>query len=193
MLEIKLNNFSKRGSKPGWVNSLRPRQNRRHFAGDVFKCNFLNENVWIPINISLKFVPDVSINNIPTLVQMMAWHRTLGLNESTKETAFAPALTSANCAIFKDIICSQWKLYVKDNFRVRIIEIYTTCLGVQVYYHHVITRGSIAPNDIWVDVFNSLDPRRCSGTLKYVVFKHCSFQKEISEIAKVSVNVPHRC
>ena len=24
-------------------NSLRPRQNRRHFADDVFKCNFLNE------------------------------------------------------------------------------------------------------------------------------------------------------
>ena len=27
------------------VNSLRPRQNRRHFADDIFKCIFLNENV----------------------------------------------------------------------------------------------------------------------------------------------------
>ena len=55
------------------INSLRPRQNRRHFADDVFKCNFLNENVGIPINISLKFVPKGPINNIPALVQIMAW------------------------------------------------------------------------------------------------------------------------
>ena len=33
----------------------------------------LNENVWIPIKNSLKFVPKGPINNIPTLVQIMAW------------------------------------------------------------------------------------------------------------------------
>ena len=38
-------------------NTLRPRQNGRHFADDIFKWIFLNENVWIPIEISLKFVP----------------------------------------------------------------------------------------------------------------------------------------
>ena len=57
------------------VNSLRPRPNRRHVADDVFKCIFLNENVWIPIKISLKFVPKGPINNIPALVQIMAWRR----------------------------------------------------------------------------------------------------------------------
>ena len=30
-------------------------------------------NVWIPIEISLKFVPKSPINNIPALVQIMAW------------------------------------------------------------------------------------------------------------------------
>ena len=35
----------------------------------------VNENVWIAINISLKFVPRGPINNIPTLVQIMAWRR----------------------------------------------------------------------------------------------------------------------
>ena len=59
-----------------WINPLRPRQNRRHFADDVFKCNFLNENVWIPIIISLKFVPKGPINNIPALIQIMAWRQT---------------------------------------------------------------------------------------------------------------------
>ena len=56
-------------------NTLRPRQNGRHFADDIFKCIILNENVWIPIKISLKFVPDASINNIPASVQIMAWRR----------------------------------------------------------------------------------------------------------------------
>ena len=56
-------------------NSLRPRQNGRHFADDVFKLIFLNENVWISINISLKFISQGPINNIPALVQIMALHR----------------------------------------------------------------------------------------------------------------------
>ena len=56
-------------------NTLRPRQNSRHFPDDIFKRIFLNKNVWISINISLKFVPRGPINNIPTLVQVMAWRR----------------------------------------------------------------------------------------------------------------------
>ena len=80
-----------------YFNSLRPRQNGRHFADDIFKCIFLNENIWIPIKMSLKFVSEGPINNIPALVQVMAWCRTgdkplsvqrriyasLGLNELT--------------------------------------------------------------------------------------------------------------
>ena len=59
----------------GLLNTLRPRQNGRHFANDIFKCIFLNENVRISINISLNFVPKGLINNTPTLVQIMAWRR----------------------------------------------------------------------------------------------------------------------
>ena len=36
---------------------------------------FFNENVWISIKISLKFVPKGPINNIPALVKIMAWRR----------------------------------------------------------------------------------------------------------------------
>ena len=57
------------------LNKLRPRQNGRHFADDSFKCIFLHETVWISSNISLKFVPNGQINNIPSLVQIMAWRR----------------------------------------------------------------------------------------------------------------------
>ena len=57
------------------LNTLRPRQKCRHFADDIFKCILLNENVWISLKICLKFVLKVPINNIPVLVQIMAWRR----------------------------------------------------------------------------------------------------------------------
>ena len=57
------------------INPLRPRQHGCHFPGDIFRCIFLNENAWIPIKISLKLVPKGPINNIPAMVQIMAWRR----------------------------------------------------------------------------------------------------------------------
>ena len=56
-------------------NTLRPRLNGHHFPDDIFKRIFLNQNVRIPINISLEFVPKGPVNNIPALFQIMAWHR----------------------------------------------------------------------------------------------------------------------
>ena len=64
------------GSSAFWVvNTLKPRQNGRHFADDTFKRIFVNEIVSILIEISLKFVPKGPINNIPSLVQIIAWRR----------------------------------------------------------------------------------------------------------------------
>ena len=60
---------------PQWVKTLRLRQNGCYFTDDIFKRIFLNENVWILIKISLKFVPKGPINDIPALVQIMSWYR----------------------------------------------------------------------------------------------------------------------
>ena len=57
------------------INTLRLRQNGRHFPDDIFKLILLNENAWISIKISLKFVPSGPISNIPALVQIMARRR----------------------------------------------------------------------------------------------------------------------
>ena len=57
------------------INTLRSKQNGRRFPDNLFKWIFLNENVLISIDISLKFVPNGPINNIPALVQIMAWRR----------------------------------------------------------------------------------------------------------------------
>ena len=64
-----------RGRNPCSFNTLGPRQHGRHFTDDTFKRIFLNENLWISIKISLKFVPKCPIDNIPALLQIMAWRR----------------------------------------------------------------------------------------------------------------------
>ena len=57
------------------LNTLRPRQNGRHFTHDIFKCIFFNENVKNVITFSLRFVPNGPNNNISALIQIMAWRR----------------------------------------------------------------------------------------------------------------------
>ena len=91
-------------TKPQWVNTLRPRQNGRHFADDIFKCILLNENVWIPNKISLKFVPKGRINNIPSLAQIMAWRRPG--DKPLSEPMMVSSLTH---------ICVTRPQWVKDN------------------------------------------------------------------------------
>ena len=75
MTELNVTGKVLKPSETGYLNTLRPRQNGRHFADDIFKRIFVNENIIIPIRISLKFVPKGSINNSPALVQIMAWCR----------------------------------------------------------------------------------------------------------------------
>ena len=56
-------------------NTLRLRQNGCHLPDGIFKYIFLNENVWLLIKVSLKFVPKGPISNNTALVQIMAWRR----------------------------------------------------------------------------------------------------------------------
>ena len=56
-------------------NTLRPRQNGRHFLTKFSNSFFANETIQISIEISPKFVRKVRINHIPALVQIMAWRR----------------------------------------------------------------------------------------------------------------------
>ena len=58
--------------RPHNINKLKPRQNGCHFAEDIFK----NENFRILNKISLKYVPYGLIDNMASLVQIMAWRWT---------------------------------------------------------------------------------------------------------------------
>ena len=76
MIEPKLGHyFMWDGITIPYLNILRPRQNGRHSADDIFKCIFLNENYRVSKNNSLKYVPWGLINNMRALVQIMAWRR----------------------------------------------------------------------------------------------------------------------
>ena len=50
----------------------------------------LNENVWISLKFPLKFVPKGPINNIPELVQIMAWRRPGDKPSSEPMLVFVP-------------------------------------------------------------------------------------------------------
>ena len=94
-------------SRHHWVNTLRPRQNGRRFADDIFKRIFLNENVRISIKISLKFLrvqlTKGPINNNPSLVQVMAWRRSG--DKPLAEAMMVSLLTH---------ICVTWPQWVKQ-------------------------------------------------------------------------------
>ena len=94
-------------------NTSRPRRNEQHYADDIFKRIFFNEDVWISIKISLKFVPKVPITNIPSLVQIMAWHRSG--DKPLSEPMIASLLT---------YICVTRPQWVKHSFVERVIRWY---------------------------------------------------------------------
>ena len=78
----------------GNLNTLRPRQNGHHFSDDIFKWIFVNENAWIWIEISLKFVLRGPINNIPALFHIM-----VGCRPSDKPLS-EPMMAYVDCNYF---------------------------------------------------------------------------------------------
>ena len=44
------------------INSYSPGQNGLHFADDIYKCIFVNENFYILLQITLMFVPKGAID-----------------------------------------------------------------------------------------------------------------------------------
>ena len=61
-------------NEDSFINTLKPRQNGRHFPDDNFKCTFLNENVSISIDISLTFLWTIFQQAISHYLNQ-CWHR----------------------------------------------------------------------------------------------------------------------
>ena len=127
------------------MNTLRPRQNGRHFADDIFKCIFLNENAWISLKISLKFVPKVRINYIPALVQIMAWHRP---GDKPLSEPMMVSLLTHICVtrpqwvnIFMKLFCKHLILHILyQHISLKVPCRCDSCKNIQAkgYFHHVL-------------------------------------------------------
>ena len=79
------------------LNTLTGGQNDCRFAEDISKCILLNENVWISIKISLKFVPLFPINDISALIQIMArWQAIIWTNDGYITDAYICHSASMN-------------------------------------------------------------------------------------------------
>ena len=103
-----------------FINTLRPRQNGRHFADDISKWILLKENVWFSIKISLKFVPKGQINNIPALVQIMAWRRP---GDKPLSEPMTVSLLTHICVTWPQWIKSwfSWKLFLAHGTLIWLI------------------------------------------------------------------------
>ena len=92
------------------INSLRPRKKGHNFAKGIFKSIFLNETLWISINISLIFVPKS--------VQLTMWHywfrQWLGAENATSHclNRWWPRLVTHICVTrsqWVNLLC-QWQM-----------------------------------------------------------------------------------
>ena len=81
-----------------------------HISDDIFKYIFLNDNVCIAIRISLKFVPEGPIHNIPSLVQKITW-RLVGAKPLSE--SMMVSLLMHVCAIRPQWV--NWLLFVKES------------------------------------------------------------------------------
>ena len=152
---------------PTKFNSLRLRQNGRHFTDDVFKCIFLNENVWILLKIPLKFVSKGPINNIPALVQIMACRRSGG--KPLSEPMMASWLTHICVAL------PQWvKQWINNHSHVKLWHVmahpypninggvakmhFKVRAGMSNYIPHKTTCNYISMAEFWFLSTNKVSP-----------------------------------
>ena len=122
-------------------NTLNLQKNWCHFTDDIVKCIFFNENVWIPFEISLKFVPKGQINNIPSLVQIMAWCR------PGSKPLFEPIIASWVEKNTNDIILRVTCVWDQHSILIPRCKIY-----IRPGCHKLISRAwirNLVPQQIW--------------------------------------------
>ena len=81
------------------------------FADDIFKCIFLNDKVWILMKISWKFIPKGPINNIPALIQIMAWRHPGITWPQWGNPGFQNRMTFGSFYLFKGSFKGRWWVF----------------------------------------------------------------------------------
>ena len=116
----------------------------QQLVSDILKCILFNENIWSSLKISLKFVLKVRINNVPALVQKMAWHRPG--DKPWSEPMMVSLLTH---------ICVTRPQWVKG-------QLYGNCFYVMAFLRHL-THFHLDPNGyLWRKYQMIIDRHLCS-------------------------------
>ena len=92
---------------------VRPEQNGRHFADGILNYIFLKEICCISIKISLRFVPQGSIDDMSAFVQIMACCQT-GNKESSEPLMIIlqiHSVTGSHCVILGEQKYIMWLVY----------------------------------------------------------------------------------
>ena len=147
----------------------------KKFSDDIFKSIFLNENVWISINISLKFVPKGPINNIPALVQIMAWRRA---GDKPLSEPMMVRLPTDICITLPPCGNLPQTMVIYKVFVVSILKTIDHLIAKSIFSknsnrHHII---SLQENEIncFVNLECDLVPAFVIGTF-YAISYHCKF------------------
>ena len=119
------------------INTLWQRQNGRDFANNIIKCIFVNENAHILIKFHWSLFPRVKINNIPALVQIMAW-RPPGENHYLNQY----------CLVYWCIYVSLGLKELNSNL-VKFCLIITSILVLQSFWNSAQSMASSLPISKW--------------------------------------------
>ena len=123
---------------------MRPRQNGRHFPDDIFKCIFLNENFGISIKISLKFVSKGLINNIPALVQIMAWRRP---GDKPLSEPMLVSLLMHICMSYRIRVCISNNNHFNHFKLILVIDVWGISSGIEYNWTNIGSYNSFVPSN----------------------------------------------
>ena len=164
-----------------YINTLNSKRNGRHFADDTSKWIFLEENICILIETSLKFVPKGPINNNPALVQKMAWRRT---GDKPFSNQWWRSLLTHICVIrpqwveVNKQLCKYLALATKMSTNIGIIikkPCKISCMNlryqqqVSIYHYTDVIMGTIASQItsfkiVYSTVYSDADQRKYQGS-----------------------------
>ena len=150
------------------INTLRLRQNGWHVPDNIFKCIFFNKNVPVSLTILLKFYPNVQINNISALVQMIAWCQPG--NKPLSEPMMFSLLT------YISVTLPQW------------VMAYSACMGTTMTRQHWIDLHN-AKSYQWMThngLFTSIIYHLC------LLVCHINHITECVEFNFISIEIVHR-
>ena len=169
------------------INTLWPIHICRHFANDIFKCIFLNENALISFKISMKFVPKVRINNIPALVQIMARRRPG--DKPLSEPMMASLLTYI-CVTRPQWVKFNWPLFTRRliliHFLIEKLLCYDPNINETLQWRHNERDGvsNRQPHDCFFSTFYSDADQRKHQSSASLAF--------VRGIHRGPVNSPHK-